>query len=97
MLIVLVMITTELYWLMLEVTLGVLAACLPTLRGFVKSLAMDRSMWTIFPMRSASDTRVGSTKTSKEGLKLGSQKSDQTMVFERNLDSHSSRSSDSRV
>ncbi|EAT90901.2 hypothetical protein SNOG_01252 [Parastagonospora nodorum SN15] len=37
----LVLITTSLFWNMLEVSLGIIAACLPTLRGLAKAKSVD--------------------------------------------------------
>ncbi|KAF2120407.1 hypothetical protein BDV96DRAFT_595941 [Lophiotrema nucula] len=39
------MITTELYWMNLEITLGLLACCLPSLRGLLKSSSVSRVIY----------------------------------------------------
>ena len=61
-----VMITTELYWMNLEITLGLLSSCLPTIRGLFKnSSSVDsviRGVRSIFSSRSGSLS--GSTKNS---------------------------------
>ncbi|KAF2187321.1 hypothetical protein K469DRAFT_725367 [Zopfia rhizophila CBS 207.26] len=61
-----VIITTELYWMILEITLGVLAACLPTLRGLLKSRSVGsvvKSVRSLFTIRSGSSTgSLGNTK-----------------------------------
>ncbi|KAF1973174.1 hypothetical protein BU23DRAFT_507193 [Bimuria novae-zelandiae CBS 107.79] len=51
------MITTELYWMMLAIILGVLAACLPTLRGLFRTKSVEsmaKSMRTVFSLGSTS-------------------------------------------
>ena len=60
------MITTELYWMMLEITLGLIASCLPTLRGLFKTNSVDsmvKGVRSIFSLRSGSGSGSGSFKT----------------------------------
>lgn len=55
------MITTELYWMMLSICLGVLAACLPTLRGMFKAKSMEsfvHGIRSVFSLTSASRSRT---------------------------------------
>lgn len=55
------MITTELYWMMLEVTLGLFAACLPTLGGFFRPVRKDSRGGDSKPIRAcSSDLSKGS-------------------------------------
>jgi hypothetical protein len=54
------MITTELYWMMLSICLGLLASCLPTLRGLFKAKSMEsfvHGLRSVFSMTSASRSR----------------------------------------
>lgn len=71
------MITTELYWMQLEITLGLLASCMPTLRGLFKNLnsvdSVIRGVRSIFSIRSGSAS--GSIKTSQEYDRDGNYKS----------------------
>lgn len=65
------MITTELYWMMLSICLGVIASCLPTLRGLFKAKSMEsfvNGLRSVFSMNSASRSRSwkGSTDDSPD-------------------------------
>ncbi|ORY19203.1 hypothetical protein BCR34DRAFT_582383 [Clohesyomyces aquaticus] len=54
------MLTEELYWCLVEITLGLLASCLPTLRGLVKTKSVDS---VVRSLRSMLSIGSGSTST----------------------------------
>ncbi|KAF2119247.1 hypothetical protein BDV96DRAFT_642284 [Lophiotrema nucula] len=63
------MITTELYWINLEITLGVIACCLPTLRGLFKTKSMEsmvNNVRSLFSIHSGSRSDSFSKTRSKE-------------------------------
>lgn len=57
-----VLLTSELYWCMMEITLGLLAACIPTLRGLFRSQSADSIVKGI---RSLFSTGQGSTSSTE--------------------------------
>lgn len=42
-----VMITTELYWMNLEITLGLIACCLPNLPGLLKNVSVSQAIHSL--------------------------------------------------
>ncbi|KAF2258878.1 hypothetical protein CC78DRAFT_477090 [Lojkania enalia] len=53
------LLTSELYWCLMEITLAIIAGCLPTLRGLIKSESVDsvfKNVRNIFSLRSTSST-----------------------------------------
>ncbi|KAF2728222.1 hypothetical protein EJ04DRAFT_556908 [Polyplosphaeria fusca] len=63
------MYTSELWWCMLEVAIGLIAACLPTLRGLVKTNSCDnvfKNVRSYFSSGSASTSKLSYSKDSRE-------------------------------
>lgn len=90
-----VMITTELYWMQLEITLGLLAACMPTLRGLCRTKSVDsvvRGVRSLFSVRSGSSS--GSIKNSLGNGPDSDEKSRQITVTVNNDIRYGSRGSD---
>ncbi|KAF2278032.1 uncharacterized protein EI97DRAFT_432117 [Westerdykella ornata] len=71
------LLTSELYWCLMEITLGLLAACLPTLRGLVQTKSVDSVLRSV---RNA--LSLGSTSSASQ---LASSK-DSTAKSSRSLD-----------
>jgi hypothetical protein len=64
------MYTNELWWCMLEVAIGLIAACLPTLRGLIKMNSADsvlKNVRSYFSLGSSSSTsKLALTKDSRD-------------------------------
>jgi hypothetical protein len=66
-----VLITTLLFWCMLEVSLGIIACCLPTLRGLIKTRSVDSVVHSIrekISLRSLHSARR--SNTSEDSVQL---------------------------
>jgi hypothetical protein len=74
------MITTELYWMNLEITLGLLACCLPSFRGLMKSSSVSK---VVSSFRGLLSLGSSSTLVSEIGSKGSHQEpeSEQGKVF----------------